>query len=296
MPDIKETITRPIGPLPAYAWVLVIVGGYFGYKFLSGRSGSSSTTATTSTGGSGIPADNSSYVQTIQDLINRIPVPTSPVTIPPIDIPVSIPPINNPISGPTPISNPTPPYTGGTVVTAPVTVVTAPVDPAPALWGFWTNNLGQTVDNLGTVYNVIAGSNNAPGENSAISDAGVQGRYSTGASPFAALGTEPIFTLSNGIILRPMYNENAVSWWKEYITNRASAIGSVALQTLGPIAPAPQFSDNTATPTPTANAANVASGTLANAVQSIPDAPSLPTYSMAQIPSQSLNIPATTPS
>jgi hypothetical protein len=43
---IKEKATQPIGPLPAFAWVIVIVGGYFGYEFIKGRSGSSATSAT----------------------------------------------------------------------------------------------------------------------------------------------------------------------------------------------------------------------------------------------------------
>jgi hypothetical protein len=45
---LKEKATQPIGPLPAFAWVIVVVGGYFGYKFLQGRS-SGGTTSTTST-------------------------------------------------------------------------------------------------------------------------------------------------------------------------------------------------------------------------------------------------------
>src|ERR1035437_2612501 len=84
MPDIKATITRPIGPLPAFAWVIVIVGGYFGYKFLSGRSsGSTSVSTTAPTGGSGIPVDGSSYSQTISDLLARIPIAAPPSSISP---------------------------------------------------------------------------------------------------------------------------------------------------------------------------------------------------------------------
>lgn len=46
---LKEKATQPIGPLPAFAWVIVVVGGYVGYKVLKGRSsgGDTSTTATT---------------------------------------------------------------------------------------------------------------------------------------------------------------------------------------------------------------------------------------------------------
>lgn len=47
---IKEKLTQPIGPLPAFAWVIVVVGGYFGYEFLKNRSGSSSSTTATTVG------------------------------------------------------------------------------------------------------------------------------------------------------------------------------------------------------------------------------------------------------
>src|ERR1035437_1576593 len=113
MPDIKETITRPIGPLPAFAWVLVIVGGYFGYKFLSGRgSSTSSTTATTvGTSAGGVAPSSSDYANLtsqvstlgnqITDLGSKIttlvPVPTVPVSTVPssTQIPklISMPPI-----------------------------------------------------------------------------------------------------------------------------------------------------------------------------------------------------------
>jgi hypothetical protein len=55
MPDIKEMATRPVGPLPAYAWVLVVVGGYFGYRILSGRSSSSTSSETVGATSSGSP-------------------------------------------------------------------------------------------------------------------------------------------------------------------------------------------------------------------------------------------------
>ena len=78
---LKEKATKPIGPLPAFAWVIVIVGGYFAYKFIAGRSGSggSSTTATT-VGDSGIPATDTSATDTLtsqlkdlQDQIANLP-------------------------------------------------------------------------------------------------------------------------------------------------------------------------------------------------------------------------------
>jgi hypothetical protein len=81
MPDmqgIKEKISQPIGPLPAYAWVIVIVGGYFGYRFLSGRSGGSSGSATV-VGGTALPATDSSAAtdltgiqQQINQLVDRV--------------------------------------------------------------------------------------------------------------------------------------------------------------------------------------------------------------------------------
>ena len=70
---IKGTITRPIGPLPAFAWVLVIVGGYFGYKFLSGRSGSATVVGgTPSTTTTNIPGTDTT-------------IPTPPTPIVPTD-------------------------------------------------------------------------------------------------------------------------------------------------------------------------------------------------------------------
>lgn len=77
MPDIKEAITRPVGPLPAYAWVIVAVGGYFAYVFLSNRSSNSTTTAADT---SGAPSTTSAdltvplanLTQQIADLQNTI--------------------------------------------------------------------------------------------------------------------------------------------------------------------------------------------------------------------------------
>jgi hypothetical protein len=47
---LKEKATQPVGPLPAFAWVVVVVGGYFGYKFLKSRSsGGTTTTSSTAT-------------------------------------------------------------------------------------------------------------------------------------------------------------------------------------------------------------------------------------------------------
>lgn len=116
MPDIKEAVTRPIGPLPAFAWVLVIVGGYFGYKFLSGRSGSSSSTtaATVGTSVGSVAPSSSDYAaltagvstlgnqitdlgSKITTLAPTIPTPViPPITIPPILAPV-LPPVETPM-------------------------------------------------------------------------------------------------------------------------------------------------------------------------------------------------------
>ena len=106
MPDIKGAITRPVGPLPAYAWVLVVVGGYFAYKFISGRSGSStSSTGTVEAGtsaGSGDALSTSvalaDLTQAIKDLKNT--TPATPVTPTPTNSLGAIP--SNPIKKITP--------------------------------------------------------------------------------------------------------------------------------------------------------------------------------------------------
>src|ERR1035437_3285779 len=46
---LKEKATQPIGPLPAFAWVVVAVGGYLGYKILKGRSSGTTAASTTAT-------------------------------------------------------------------------------------------------------------------------------------------------------------------------------------------------------------------------------------------------------
>jgi hypothetical protein len=77
---IKEKATQPIGPLPAFAWVIVVVGGYIGYKFLKGRSGGGTTTAAdTSTAvgatGSGVApssADFAALTSQIATLGNQV--------------------------------------------------------------------------------------------------------------------------------------------------------------------------------------------------------------------------------
>src|ERR1035437_8618732 len=109
MPDIKETITRPIGPLPAFAWVLVIVGGYFGYKFLSGRGSSSTSTTGTVVGTSagGVAPSSSDYANLtsqVSQLGNQITDLGSKITtlVPPISKVVSVPPIA-PLPTPPPI-------------------------------------------------------------------------------------------------------------------------------------------------------------------------------------------------
>lgn len=45
---ITEALTRPLGPLAAWQWALVVAGGYIGYRYMTGKGlGSSSGGATT---------------------------------------------------------------------------------------------------------------------------------------------------------------------------------------------------------------------------------------------------------
>jgi hypothetical protein len=68
MENIKYQLTRPIGPLPAFAWVIVIVGAYLVYRFIGGRTGSSTGAANagTTTGTTLSAAD----MQTLQDILS----------------------------------------------------------------------------------------------------------------------------------------------------------------------------------------------------------------------------------
>jgi len=97
MPDVnglKEKITQPIGPLPAWGWVAAIVGGYFVYKFISGRSGGTTNSTAAGSAGSAGALDSSiainNLTQTIKDLINKTTpggtgLNPSPVTPKPVD-------------------------------------------------------------------------------------------------------------------------------------------------------------------------------------------------------------------
>ena len=247
MPDIKATLTTPLGPLPRYAWVLVIVGGYFGYKFLSGRSGSSSTAAATPTGASGIPVDQSGYQQTIQDLINRIPVPPAPPTTP----------------------EPPPP------TVEPIQTITE------------TGTLMQ--DSAIRLISTANGALVVP----------TQGSYILGR-PIDIPGYSGPNQLSHAHIVTQdgqtfyVLDRNLASIIPNAAAS-ASAVGSNMVQSLSSPVATPQFGNNTATPTPTSNAVNVASGSLADAVQETIAAPSMPTYSNEYVASSSLKIPATTP-
>jgi hypothetical protein len=61
MADIKGALTRPLGPLPAWGWGVVIGGGYLLYRFLktgSAFGGSSSSGSTTGTLESSIPGSD----------------------------------------------------------------------------------------------------------------------------------------------------------------------------------------------------------------------------------------------
>lgn len=143
MPNIKETLTRPVGPLPAWGWVAVVVGGYFVYKFISGRGGSSDTA--TVVGTSTDQTDNASvaYEKKISDLEQQITdlqdkikdtTPTPPRDISPPVLPTPKPypiivPVH-PISEPTPISitEPLPVGIGSTIRNI-GTAITAPIAP-----------------------------------------------------------------------------------------------------------------------------------------------------------------------
>jgi len=73
--NLKAQATRPIGPLPLFGWVVVVLGGYVGYKFLSGRSGGggTSTTATGSTGSVGASStDVNALTSQISELGNQL--------------------------------------------------------------------------------------------------------------------------------------------------------------------------------------------------------------------------------
>src|ERR1035437_7021994 len=195
MPDIKETITRPIGPLPAFAWVLVIVGGYFGYKFLSGRgSSTTSTTATTvGTSAGGVAPSSSDYANLtsqVSQLGNQITDLGSKITtlVPGGGQVISMPPVINPLPTPPPI-----------VIQPPSTQPPA----AAIISNFYVNTVGQIVDNLGNVYSGRTGSNSYSGPS------GI-GTYDP-----AGAGVGGTFTLPNGSVLTGMANKNAVDWWSK---------------------------------------------------------------------------------
>jgi hypothetical protein len=204
MPDIKAAITKPIGPLPAFAWVLVIVGGYFGYKFISGRSGSSSSSSSTATPvgtSSGAVAPSSSDYAALTSQISTL---GNQITNLGSQFPKS--PAITPLPTPPPIAI-GPPSTQPPVIAS--------------LTGFWSDKLGNVVDNLGNVYSgVVTGSGANARITSYKSSSGKVGVWSNAAGPNT--NNEPIFTLSSGTILRPMGNLNASDWWTKYIASRIS--------------------------------------------------------------------------
>lgn len=63
---VTEALTRPVGPLAAWQWGLVFVGGFFAYKFLKGGStpsfSSGGGTVVGGTGSSGTGIDTSGFV------------------------------------------------------------------------------------------------------------------------------------------------------------------------------------------------------------------------------------------
>lgn len=104
---LTDTISRPVGPLPAWGWGVVVVGGYVGYHFLKGGSASSSnapvavSTPLDSAGGGSGGIGNDEILAAINNLNNTIAnakPPTQPGTVPPL---------------PHPLPKPTPGHGGG---------------------------------------------------------------------------------------------------------------------------------------------------------------------------------------
>jgi|ERR1035437_2820251 hypothetical protein len=239
MPDIKETVTKPIGPLPAFAWVIVIVGGYFGYKFLSGRSSSTtSTTAATVGASAGSVAPSSSdygaltsQVSTLGNQITDLGSKISTIGSTPVSTPVHAQSYSESIGF------------GPDVPNAPIGILT---NYAKDLESFYQAKTGTT-------YNILTTNpNETPG-------------------------------------YLPTNISDSATWTWTKIGSSWGWIGAIP-------AAMPQFGSNTATPVPTANAVNVASGGLTDTIQSVQETASIPTYSNAPVPSSSLKIPATTPS
>jgi hypothetical protein len=312
MPDIKETITKPIGPLPAFAWVLVIVGGYFGYKFLSGRSGSSSTTATTVGTSAGAVAPSSSdyaaLTSQVSTLGNQITDLGSKIsTIAPVLAPI-LP------------SQPASPPVGGTVVTAPVqsvsNLVTLANDAQIRLFGaghgFDESVIPKstTYENLATVW-VKDPATGQQGQAYTVVQDGIQWYLLVRNTVANAAGasTNAVQDLSTPA---PMPNYiNAGVTGTPTVSNLLTLANDSAIRLFGAsrgfdesVIPNAKTYTNLATVTikdPASGAPAVAHIVEQNGVQyylldrNLVSSPTAPTYSSAQVPAQSLNIPATTP-
>lgn len=71
MPDVMGALQRPIGPLAAWQWGVVIGGGYLGYRVLTGKSVFPSGDTSSQGGGLGQDASGSTFLPTI-------PMPPTP--------------------------------------------------------------------------------------------------------------------------------------------------------------------------------------------------------------------------
>lgn len=49
IPDVKDALTKKVAGLPGFAWVGIVVGGAYGYKYIKNKNGSNATSATSTT-------------------------------------------------------------------------------------------------------------------------------------------------------------------------------------------------------------------------------------------------------
>jgi len=276
MADIKAALTEPLGPLPRFAWVLVIVGGYFGYKFISGRSGGSSTTSTTATttgasaAGGGVAPSSSDYAaltSQVSTLGNQITDLGSKISqIPPVDTLFPITP---------PVDNPTPPITPPVLVAPPVNDPIFPVAPvAPP-----------------TLVDTITLANDSAIRLLTFFNGGAQTIVPTARSYIVKATTyvgDPT-TADNGLTKAYVVQQDGQDMYLLARNAAGDITQAPAIQDLTSIAAQPEFSNNTATPTPVSSSLNMVSS---NYVSN----PSIPTFSTEYVPATSFNIPATTPS
>lgn len=85
---LTETLTRKVGPLPAWGWGVVVVGGYIVYTVIKGRSGANtlpegvvtgSPILDTGAGGGGGGGSGGATLQDVIDAIKNIPAAVTPV-------------------------------------------------------------------------------------------------------------------------------------------------------------------------------------------------------------------------